>query len=439
MTPDRALPRPTPGALVALVALGVLASLWSLFLWAELFRSRSGAAPFCPLGEAAQCLALWDGGFARAVHTWTGLPIAGWGMVWGLSAAALPLVALLRLAEGRHPGSIVTGIRATAAAGALGVLVFGGVAAAAGTFCAGCFLTYVIVAGYAGIALFAWRYLGLPEPSRGIADAVGATAAAFLLLLYPGRSTPLSAAEAGRAALPPVGAGDSAVPADPALAELLSSLAPGLRQTLSDSLLLHRTGIALPVAPARFLIGTPEAPLRITEFTDILCDHCAELHVTLAQLLRVAPPGRLSVEPRQFPLDAGCNPAVSASGRPLRCLAARAQICMEGHDKAFEYSGALFAKQKALTSADVYALAGPYRPRADLEACMESAQTNARLQDDIQLALRYELDGTPLVLINGKKAVAFAPFLYAMVLTGGSTDHPQFASLPAANPNAHVH
>jgi serine/threonine-protein kinase len=65
-----------------------------------------------------------------------------------------------------------------------------------------------------------------------------------------------------------------------------------------------------------------------------------------------------------------------------------------------------------------------------------SAETNAKLQDDIQLALRYELDGTPLVLLNGRKAVAFAPFLYAMVLTGGALDDPAFASLPPANPNA---
>jgi serine/threonine-protein kinase len=70
---------------------------------------------------------------------------------------------------------------------------------------------------------------------------------------------------------------------------------------------------------------------------------------------------------------------------------------------------------------------------------MASAATAAKLQDDIQLALRYELDGTPLVLVNGRKAVAFPPFLYAMVLTRGALDDPAFASLPPANPNAHLH
>jgi protein-disulfide isomerase len=424
--------QPTPGSLAALVALGVLTALWSLFLWGELLRSRSGATPFCPLGEATQCSALWDGGFARAAHTWTGIPIAGWGVVWGLAAAALPLLALVRLAGGGAASAPVAGARIMAAAGVVGVFVMGGVAAASGSFCVSCFLTYVAIAGYAGIALFSWQHLGLPEPSRGLAHAIGAVAAAFALLLYPGMRTPRSADEVGRQALA------EAAP-NRALSEFVASLAPGLRQTLSDSLHQFRTGIALPLPPARFLIGEPTAPLRITEFTDVLCDHCAQLHETLAQLRQTAPAGSFSIEPRQFPLDAGCNPAIQRGGSPVRCLAAKAQICLEGNDKLFEYSGALFARQKTLSADSVRALAEPSIGRAKLQACIDAAETNAKLQDDIQLALRYELDGTPLVLLNGRKAVAFPPFLYAMVLTNGALDHPAFASLPPANPAAHLH
>jgi serine/threonine-protein kinase len=212
-----------------------------------------------------------------------------------------------------------------------------------------------------------------------------------------------------------------------------------MRQTLADSLHLHKNGIALPAAPARVLIGDAAAPVRITEFTDVLCDHCAELHETLAQLQRMAPAGSFSIEPRQFPLDAECNPAVQRGGSPVRCLAAKAQICMEGNPKLFEFSGELFAKQKTLGVADVYEIAERYSARAELDSCIKSSATTAKLQDDVQLALRYELDGTPLVLLNGRKAVAFPPFLYSLVLTRGSLEHPAFASLPPPNPNAHIH
>jgi serine/threonine-protein kinase len=334
----------------------------------------------------------------------------------------------------------VTACRVTAAGGVVGVFVLGGVAASSGSFCAGCFATYVLVAGYAGIALFGWQHLGVPDLPRGAAQAFGTLAATYLLLLYPGRATPKSAADVGRQAVAQSApaATSTATTTAPAVAAFLATLAPGLQQTLADALLQHRGGIALPLPRPRAVIGDAAAPVRITEFTDVLCDHCAQLHETIGEIERRAS-GTFQLEPRQFPLDASCNPAVQRSGTPLRCLAAKAEICLEGIEGAFEYSGALFAKQKTLTESDVFALAEPHMKRAPLEACVASAETKKKLADDIALALRFEPDGTPLVLVNGRKASAFAPFLYALVLSGGRADDPAFAALPPGNPNAHVH
>jgi len=57
----------------------------------------------------------------------------------------------------------------------------------------------------------------------------------------------------------------------------------------------------------------------------------------------------------------------------------------------------------------------------------------------VALAAAYDPDGTPIVAVNGRHATSFAPFLYAIVLTKGSPDHPAFAGLPPPNPNAHLH
>jgi len=430
-------PRPSASSLGALVGLGVATALWSFFLWSQLLLSRSGGTPFCPLGEAAACGALWDASFSRGVHAWTGLPVAAWGVAWGLAAAALPLLALMAFAESRSATTLVTACRVSAAGGVVGAFVLGGVAAAAGSFCAGCFATYVLIAGYAGIALLGWQHLGVPEMSRGVAEAFGALAGAYVLLLYPGRATPKSAGEVGRQAVAQSAPSAATTNATP-VASFIASLAPDLQQTLADALIQHREGIALSLPPPRALIGEASAPVRITEFTDVLCDHCARLHETIAEIERRAS-GTIQLEPRQFPLDAACNSAVQRSGSPIRCLAAKAQICFEGSDDAFQYSGALFAKQKTLTETDVFALAEPHMKRAQLEACVQSAETKKKLADDIALALRFEPDGTPLVLVNGRKASAFAPFLYALVLTGGRADDPAFASLPPGNPSAHIH
>ncbi|HYU41515.1 MAG TPA: thioredoxin domain-containing protein, partial [Vicinamibacteria bacterium] len=273
--------------------------------------------------------------------------------------------------------------------------------------------------------------------------SLAAVAIAALLLLYPGLKTGWRRTAAGLEAI--TRAGEVAAPvsvpraANDDVSQFVASLTPPLRQTLADSLHQFRQGIAVPSGPPRTLIGSASAPVRITDFTDIRCGHCAELHETLAALEREAPAGSFSVEPRQFPLDGECNPYVRRGQDPVRCLAARARICVEGRPGATAYAARLFGKQETLSTADVYALAQAVMPRRELEACVVRAETSEKLQSDIELAARYQIDGTPLVLVNGRKATSFPPFLYAMVLTGGRTDHPAFAALPAANPSAHLH
>ena len=421
--------------LAGLAALAALAALWSLFLWGELRVSRAGGAAFCGLGSAADCAAVWDSAFAASVHRASGLPVAGWGLVWGLVALALPIAALWRFAEGSARGPLVSAIKFNAAAGVVAASF------SERAFCTGCFVTYLLVAGYAGIALAGWRAAGLPELPRGLTHAGAATVAAYFLLLYPGMNTPRSSGEAGRQALEragqPAGTGDAE--RDRLLGEIVASLSPGERQTLADSLHVYREAPGFPLETPRLLVGAPAAPVRITEFTDVLCSHCAELHLTLGRLQKAAPPGSFSIEPRQFPLNGECNPYVQRRDAPVRCLAARAQICLEGRPGAFEFAGELFTRQKALTPEQVFEQAAPHLPRAELEACLTSPETTAKLRADQEAATRHDLDGTPLVLVNGRKGTSFAPFLYAMVLTGGVPDHAAFGTLPPANPKPHVH
>src|SRR5206468_9844695 len=108
-----------------------------------------------------------------------------------------------------------------------------------------------------------------------------------------------------------------------------ASLAPDARQALSDALAQMRRGPSLALPPPRVLRGPAEAPVRFTEFTDVRCSHCAELHKMWEELGRALPPGRFSVEPRFFPLESACNPQVRPRATPdlVRCLAPLAEIC----------------------------------------------------------------------------------------------------------------
>lgn len=433
---------PSPGSWATLVALGATASLGALFLWSELLLARSGGTPFCATSGNEGCAVLWDAPFALAVHRLTGVPVAGWGLVWGVTALALPLVALWRAAEGRPLPALVSATRFVAGAGVVGVLVLAAVSASERTFCVGCLGFYGLVAGYSGIALFGWPEAGLPEGPRGAALALGASALVFVLLLVPGQRTPQNASEAGRAAVATSaggGRGTGDAERDRTLQELVDSLDPALKQTLSDSLDFYRRSTFRPALAPRYLLGPENAPVRITEFTDILCTHCAELQKNLDAIQQSAAPGSFSVEPRQFPLDAACNPMVQRGGSAVRCLAAKVRICMEGRTEAPAVTRALFENQNDLTVEKVFALAAPFGERKDLEACVASSETASKLADDVRYASEFNPDGTPIVLVNGRLGSSFGPFLFAMILTRGETSDPAFAALPPPNPDAHVH
>lgn len=467
-----ALPSPSPRSLAALVGLGALSALWALFLWAELVLARQGGTPFCSLGEGVDCAALWDGSFASTIHSVTRLPVAGWGLVWGVVATALPLLGLYRRAEGELPCWLVSAIRVTAGAGAVSLVSLIAVSVAQSTLCLGCLVTYAIVGLYAVVGLYGWRQLGLPDLGPGLTKAGVFVVAAYLALLYPGMQTPKNPAKAASEALanavkaggashdghghgpsatttttpPPtthdLGNGPATGDAerDAKLYDLVRTLPPQLKQGLADSLYMYNTAAEAPREPARAVLGSRDAKVHITEWTDARCGHCAQLHETIKQILPIVPPGSFAIEPRHFPLDGACNSSVQRrSPDGASCLAAAAQICLEGNDKLFELSGKLFENQQSLTPDLVYDLAAPYMPKDQLKACVESPETKKKLDDDIAYALRHELEGTPLVVINGKKGTGFGPFLYSMILTGGVGKHPAFAELPAPNPHAHMH
>jgi protein-disulfide isomerase len=481
---------PAPGtrSLAALVAAGIVGALWSLFQWSELLLVRAGGTSFCSMGGAVDCAAVWDTGFASAIQSFTGLPVAAWGMVWSLAALTLPLWALVRRGEGKPLGGLVSAIRLTAAAGVVSVLVLAAVSFSAGAVCLACVGTYVLVGIYAAVALGVWRGIGWPEPKGGLLQAASVVAVAFLLLLYPGLRTPSAADATGQTALAratagtpskapgPVakagghdhqghdhaghdhgheghahqaagqgrspfaqGQGTGNAELDASLEELIRDLDRPLRQSLSDSLAIFHGSPRVPIRQPRAVMGSP-APVHITEFSDIQCGHCAQLHATMGQLKQALPDGWFSVDARNFPLDGACNPNVGRrTDEAISCHAARARICFEGHENAFEYSGRLFALGRALTADRIVDLAEPFMAKDALRQCMASPETAAKLEADIDYAMAHDAHGTPLVLVNGRQGTSFGPFLYAMILTAGAGTHPAFAPLPPPNRQAHIH
>lgn len=418
--PQRRVREPTPGALALAAVLAGLSAFWAAWQWRELVVARSGGIPLC-LGGGESCARLWDTPLATALEASTGIPVAGWGVVWSLAALAMPLLARVRMRAGKPAEPFWSATVLAALCGLGSVLLLAGVGLQAGLFCSNCVITYALVAGYAAVAI----HLARSAPPRRLAVGAPALAGALVLCfaaaLVPGLRTPR--AGAGSAAILEGGSGD--------LERRIAELPPQHRQFLSDARSLY---LAADVAPRmhqpRRLLGSPMAPVRITHFSDFLCQHCATLHRELDRLLDMVPRDAVAIEGLTFPLDGSCNPYVAfVDQSPVRCMLARAMICLEGQD-TWELEGALFESQATLNEDRIFELTEPYMPRSALEACMDSEATEARLQEDLRWAAELGIEGTPLVLVNGRKAPGYLPFLYAMAMTGGDPQDAVFSDLP---------
>lgn len=428
-------PVPVRGPLV-LLALALAECGLAIFQWLQLLTLRGGGATVCGVSERVNCETVWNSSFATSVHDLLGMPVAALGLVWGLTAAGLAGLYLAWRRARRTVRPAINGLRLVAAAGVAACLVFALASASSGALCPTCLGTYALVLAFAAAA---WKGLEGPllpqrgEWGRALGWTVGLAGAAYLALLVPGLATPR--APTGAAAPLGVASGDPS-----SLEGFLGSLSPQDQQDVADALARYRSDAPLPApSPARRLHGSPSAPVKVVEWTDSKCPHCKLLVEALAELKRRVSAERMSLEVRQFPLDPTCNASIPrqyADGVALRCTAAKAQICLEQAPDFWALREKLFAAQEALrTNEQVLEIASSGSvPRAALETCIASAETAAKLQEDVAYAKQHDIHGTPLVVVNGREVPPSPSFLYALAMTGGDASAPAFRVLPAPRP-----
>jgi protein-disulfide isomerase/uncharacterized membrane protein len=428
-------PAIAPMSAVILLAVSLAFTLLALFQWMELFLVRAGGQSVCSISAVVNCEAVWNSAFASRIHRALGIPVAALGIVWGATAFGLSALLVYRLIDGSSPRAAIAGLRLTAAAGILACITFAVASMKTGAVCLTCLATFVLVVAFAGSAA---RLLPGPlVPSRdeltpALLWSLGLALAAYLLVLAPGLSTPKAASVAVSSFQ------SSGRPSDESAARLrdfLLKLPKDQQQVISDALSVyqHSPTVQPEKFGARNRRGPSNAPVKIVEFTDIRCPHCAELLLLIKEIERVVPEGRVAVEARNFPLDESCNPSLrGVDPTGVRCLGAKALICLERAPDFWEVREKLFEEQETLTADRALEIASSgSMPRRELEACIASPKTAELLKQDIDYAMRYSPAGTPFILINGREARFFPPFIFAMVMSGGNPQSPAFQGLPS--------
>jgi len=152
------------------------------------------------------------------------------------------------------------------------------------------------------------------------------------------------------------------------------------------------------------VLGDPDAPVTIIEFSDYQCPFCGKFWAETLPSIKsqYIDTGKVKLVYRDFPLT---------SIHPLATPAAEAAECVrdQGGDEAYyEMHDKIFGNQPSLSTAnlDIWAQEIGY----DISSCLESGKFRSEVQKDLADAQAAGGRGTPYFLVNGNPLEGAYPF-----------------------------
>jgi protein-disulfide isomerase len=139
--------------------------------------------------------------------------------------------------------------------------------------------------------------------------------------------------------------------------------------------------------------GSPEQKIVLLEFSDFQCPYCATAHKTLKQLI-AKHPNQLTLAYKHYPLTRIHDQAMPA---------AQAAWAAAQQNQFWPYHDALFADQKQLGEPLYLATAKKLNlDLAQFDRDRHSPAAQTAIQQDIDLANRLGIQGTPFLILNGE-------------------------------------
>ena len=148
-----------------------------------------------------------------------------------------------------------------------------------------------------------------------------------------------------------------------------------------------------------YVMGRPDAPLTMVEFTDLQCPFCRQFAITSFDEIKKnwIDTGKLRYISRDFPLD------FHAQAMP----AARAARCAGEQGKFWELRMALMKNANLLTADYIAKTAAELKlePKA-FAACSASTKYDAEIQAEMQEGAKLGVGGTPTFIMGRTTATA---------------------------------
>ena len=152
------------------------------------------------------------------------------------------------------------------------------------------------------------------------------------------------------------------------------------------------------------ILGDPNAPVTILEFSDFQCPYCARAFEGAVADFKASSyfaNGEVNLIYKQFPLN---------SIHPQAQKAAEASLCADAQGKFWEYHDKLFTNQQALDVASLKSYAQQLGLNTgDFNSCLDDSETSAEVRKETAQATSAGGQGTPFfVIVNTETGDATA-------------------------------
>lgn len=156
------------------------------------------------------------------------------------------------------------------------------------------------------------------------------------------------------------------------------------------------------------ILGDKNPKFIVYIYTDYECPICRTYNVITHRAAQEL--GGFKIVHKNLPLDMKCNKNVLTPFHENSCMMARYAIAAENQGRFWDLNSELFEKQPK-SEADLLKLTKAMGfNNLKLKKDAYSKLTTERLNKDIQSATDLKLDGTPVIVINGKKYTGIKPY-----------------------------
>lgn len=334
-------------------------------------KATGGSDAVCNITATVNC-----NDVARSIYSEAfGIPVAVWGLGYFIAVAALVAAALFAI---MNLGALLPAYAVLVGIGLLTSLVLGGISVSKiGVVCPTCITIYVITILQA-ILLFVFRrevrYEGMDKLTNGGLVAIVAVALTVVgfRLTVDNPTTPAPASTANTTPIAPN--------------------APVLDLTINRS--------AYSGLGEDYRKGSDQAKVVIVEFADFQCPACQYTANNLRELAKTYGDA-IQIVFKNYPLDKACNR--SAGIHPHACAAATVARCAGQFGKFWQMHDVIYDRQDQITPDNLKKWAGEIGISPEqVASCMASKDITAKIQDDIAVGDRVNVEGTPSLYFNGR-------------------------------------